>query len=317
MSWYLGVDAGGSFTRAAILNPETGDLGEGHAGPGNPFAVSPERAFEAIEQAVAGALAQVGCHAYEVDAACFGVAGIARLPLPADWTERFAEWRLGDVSIVSDLEIAHFAAFQGEPGIQVIAGTGSSVLLKDAVDRSHVYGGWGWLLGDEGSAIDLGRSALVHLASAGDAGGSPDTFSRAVLAALDIDSAAGLVPRLYGDSDSRQVLAKLAPLVTGHAAGGDPVAGRLVAEAAGRLAEVVRRAAARMGTDSAVPVATAGSVFRADVFAGAFARQLEGGAPQVAIRRCRWSPLAGAVLRAGGQSPVAGESAMGERLLGL
>ena len=300
MSWYLGVDAGGSFTRAALFNPENAVLCEGHAGPGNPFAVAPQVAFQAIEQAVAGALGQAACHPHELSAACIGVAGIARLSPPDDWMEAFADWQIPQLEVVSDLEIAHYASFQGQPGIQVIAGTGSSVLVKDAAGQSHVYGGWGWLLGDEGSAVDLGRSAVQWLTEQSDAGRPIGALGEAIFGELAITSASGLVPKIYADSHPRQVLARLAPILTARVAGGDPAAVKIMEAGIRRLVGVVVAAAKRLPVAESQQLAFAGGVFRSEAATLAFQNACARAGLRLSLQPRHISPLGGAVMRAAG-----------------
>jgi N-acetylglucosamine kinase-like BadF-type ATPase len=295
MTWFLGVDAGGTFTRAALWNPEDDVLVEGHAGAGNPAAVGDLAAFQAIEQAVAGALGQAGLHAREVSVAVLGVAGLARSTPPVSWDEWMGNWGIGDLRLVPDLQIAHYATFRGNPGIHLIAGTGSSVVLCDAEGAYQYLGGWGWLIDDAGSAVDLGRRALARTGQLVDAGDDCHPFVQAVLKRCRCETPEGLIPFLYGHQAPRTAIAELAPLVTHGAGEGEREAAKIIEEAATALASTIRSAAARLSTPPPFPLTGSGGVLQAPAFRSAMDRIL---GADFEWKKQTFSPLAGALLMA-------------------
>ncbi len=299
MSWYLGVDAGGSYTRAVVFNPENGIFAEGHGGIGNPYAIDPAIAFDSIERAVANALGQVACHAYEVSSACLGVAGVARQGTPDGWMGAFSDWGVGQIEVVSDLEIAHYASFRGGAGIHVIAGTGSSVLIKNLSGESRVFGGWGWLLGDEGSASEIGKLGIQWLCRQIDHSGHSAPLAQSIMDSLEISQTAEIVPRIYRDPNLRQVFAVIAPIVTRLAGDGDPHARQIVDTAATSLATLVHQAVMSVEKmPEIIPLATSGGVFRADSFSRSFQAALGHAHRSFRYISSRGSALGGALARA-------------------
>lgn len=300
MKWYLGVDAGGSYTRAAVWCPELEILTQGHGGPGNPAAVGAEEALAGIETAMAGALGEAGLHAGELTGAVLGVAGLGRREAPSEWSGAVGMWGIPGLRIVSDLEIAHCGSFRGGTGVQVIAGTGSSVAGRRAGGALQIRGGWGWLIDDPGSAVDLGRRLLVAVTALADAGEETAPLLQTVLAHWKIEQSRRLIDRLYGEETPRALLAGLAPLATAQAAGGDEIALEVVRSSARGLAEQVGDLVNRVDWDGRAPsCAVAGSVFRAEVFAEAFQAAVS---PFATVVPSRGSPLVGALWAAMKQS---------------
>lgn len=144
------------------------------------------------------------------------------------------------VTVMSDLELSHRAAFAGGPGVLLIAGTGSAALGRDARGRLRRAGGWGPLLGDEGSAFWLGREALREPA----------------LARLWPED---LPLRLAADAQPVRAVASLARQVLARAKKGDAAAQRLRARAARELARLALEAS--KGLAAPVPLVLHGGLF--------------------------------------------------------
>ena len=236
MRLFLGVDGGQSGT-TALIGDETGRvLGAGSGGPCNHAAAEEGRRklMRAVGDSVAAACAQAGidANAARFAAACFGMSGgpedkqdILRQILPAD-----------KVVVTDDAVIALAGATAGEPGVVVIAGTGSIAFGRNAEGRTARTGGWGYIFGDEGSAFDIARQAL-RAALRAEEGWGPPTALRQVLAdATGSADANGALHRFYAPDWPRPRVAALAPLVDEAASTGDPVACDILHNAAQQLA---------------------------------------------------------------------------------
>jgi N-acetylglucosamine kinase-like BadF-type ATPase len=286
VDYVVGVDAGGTSTRALAIGLDGGLLGRGTAGGANPnshaYPVAAARIAEAMSAAVAGLSPgrARGC--------VVGMAGSSKLTDPSVAGQFRAAWREVlpcDVRVVTDQEVAFASATPEPDGAVVVAGTGS--IAAKIVDRELVatVGGYGWLLGDEGSAYWIGREAVratLHALSAGEPCGP---LARAVLAealgGMDgtPEGAAGepdgfaarhtTFSRLITAANAEQPirLARFAPLVSA-AAPGDPVAEEIVARTVDVLAEMAE-AARTPGT----PVVLVGSVAGPDGPVGARLRE--------------------------------------------
>ena len=158
----MGVDIGGTSTRARVLGVDGSLLGTGKAGGGNPNSHPPDVAAKRVGDAVAEALR--GVDAEGVRHCVLGMAGVSKLSDPAVAAEFHGALRAvgveSEVTVVSDAEVA-FASATGEPdGTALVAGTGSVVARIVNRRKAGTVGGYGWLLGDEGSAFWLGRQAV-------------------------------------------------------------------------------------------------------------------------------------------------------------
>lgn len=295
--YYLGVDGGQSSTTALIADDAGRVIGNGHGGPCNH--VSGEEGREKFARSVGGSIEQA-CQAAGIDlktvtfaSACFGFSGG-----PEDKESYSRELvRSAKYKITHDAEIALSGAITGDPGIIIIAGTGSMAFGRNAQRRTARAGGWGYVFGDEGGAFDLVRRAL-RAALQYEEGWGPPTFLRQLLleetGAPDADH---LLHRFYTPEFPRERIASLAPLVTRAAEEGDDVALNVLTLAAEELAHLVKGVYLSLfGSGEQVRVAYIGGVFRSKALLLDFTNRLQLLGCEVA--RPLLSPAAGAVLEA-------------------
>ncbi|CAL99843.1 N-acetylglucosamine kinase-like BadF-type ATPase [Saccharopolyspora erythraea NRRL 2338] len=241
----LGLDIGGTTSRALVGDLSGRALGTGSAGGGNPNSHPPERAAAQVAAAAADALR--GLDPASVRAGVLGMAGASKMTDPAVAELFRNEWSaLGltcPMRVVGDVEVA-FAAGTPEPGgTVVIAGTGSVAARIEDHRLVASAGGHGWLLGDEGSAFWLGREAVRATLHALDRGRTDGDLVTAVLDELVDDRSRDEPPavrnRLITAVNSAPPirLAELAPLVTRTAGSGDEAATAIVRSAARLLAD--------------------------------------------------------------------------------
>ncbi|MFJ9561363.1 BadF/BadG/BcrA/BcrD ATPase family protein [Streptomyces fuscichromogenes] len=278
--WVVGIDAGGTRTRAVLADADAGDgrvLGEGVAGPGNALTVPAPELADHLAQAVASAVPQAG--RARVAAVVGGFAGAARAPEEEPGRARAraaltaALNRLGigtgAVEVYSDIEAA-FAGAPGQPadGLALVAGTGAVAARIEGRVLVATSGGDGWLLGDDGGGFWIGREAARAALRAADGRGEPTALTAMVGQALGIpdrvlplggsgsdDSGWAPAPRaayraylLPAVMDRPPVrLADLAPLVPRAAARKDAVAAAVLGEAAAHLAATVAALGPRPG----------------------------------------------------------------------
>lgn len=176
---FLGVDGGGTKTRAVITDSRQRPLGEGIAGPSNPLRVGISNAATAVREAVDRACLDAGVQRAEIVAAEIGLAGVKRGDLRPRMREALAGLGIRSLEVVSDSTIALFGATDGEPGVVVIAGTGSVCCGANARGRHFCAGGWGPVAGDEGSGSWIARRALQVVAQAADGRGPTTALTQA------------------------------------------------------------------------------------------------------------------------------------------
>ncbi len=227
----VGVDAGGSGTRAVVVHD--GAVGTRlDAGPANAL-LHPDAA-----ERLAALVVESGARRGGV-----GLPGLRTRAQAEELTGRISALAGVPVAVSDDARTALLGAFGGEPGIIVIAGTGSVALGWDG-RRTARAGGHGFLLGDEGGGYWLGREAVRAALAAHD--GGPGT----VLTGLVDEELGGpdaAVAAVHGRPTDRGLLAGLAPAVAEAAGAGDPVAADIVARAADALAALVDAVRDRLG----------------------------------------------------------------------
>jgi glucosamine kinase len=200
------------------------------------------------------------------------------------------------LSFESDARIALEGAFDGGFGVVVMAGTGSIVIGKTPHGQVVSVGGWGRIIGDEGSGYFIGREALVAVTRESEKRGSAGRLREVLSQRFHFDSREHILGALYHE---RFDVASLAPVVMETAAGNDIVAQRILDRAANLLAEQARIIVMQMGLLRKVKLTMVGSLVEGgSVYADALHMKLLRLLPQVEIRPPAHEPAYGAVLLA-------------------
>jgi N-acetylglucosamine kinase-like BadF-type ATPase len=196
--------------------------------------------------------------------------------------------------VLNDVDAAHLGAFTGQPGILILSGTGSMAWARDAAGASSRVGGWGDVIGDEGSSYWIGRAALRLVSQSLDGRAQPTALSKAIFEHLRLDSSdpvnglAGWVSEL---SNPRADIAALAILVDRVAQAGDEGAIQLIEQAADELAKHVKAIAGHC--DARADWTYAGGTFSSRILFAALERRI--GRPATAPKL---PPIGGALLAA-------------------
>jgi N-acetylglucosamine kinase-like BadF-type ATPase len=251
----LGIDGGGTRCTAVIATvPESraadaplSILGRGFGGPANPRVAGFDAAQANLAAAVAAARTAAGIGTARLAAACLGLAGVGR----AEERDRMAAWAretlaADHVAVMTDAEILFAAGTLPAWGIVLIAGTGSLALGRTQDGATDRCGGWGPLLGDEGSGYSIALAGLRAAARMADGRGPATALLATLQQRLGAAAPADLVARVHDPASSRDRIAALATDVVAAAAG-DGVAEQIVAGAADELAHLVTTLAHRLG----------------------------------------------------------------------
>ena len=234
--YFLGVDGGQSST-TAIIGDETGRVvGVGRAGPCNHVSAAEGRArfIDAMQSSLQAACTQAGVTAAGVRfaSACLGFSGG-----PADKESILGEILASDRTMVTDdARIALAGATAGEPGLVVIAGTGSIAYGRNAGGQTARAGGWGYLFGDEGGGFWIVRQALRAALRWEEGWGVPTSLRARLLDATGVRNINHLLHRCYTPEFPRPRVASLSTLVNHAAESGDPAALEILDSAARELA---------------------------------------------------------------------------------
>ena len=214
-----------------------------------------------IQAVVQSALAESGLSKEQIGAVGIGVAGadVAHSEL---WLREVIAGVLPAVAVVlsSDHEIALTGAHGERRGVLVLSGTGSLACGANSAGDYVKVGGWGYLLGDEGSGYWLGMEGLQAVVRAADGRDTPTGLTDALLGRLGLPDAQALISWLYRSPAPRNAeAAALAALVLEQAANGDAAAGRIVEAAARELALACRAVMQRLNREP-LPTAFAGGL---------------------------------------------------------
>ena len=264
----LGIDGGGTGT-VVLLAKRTREgwkvLGRGESGPSNRQAVGTPAALAALDEATGRAFAAAGRPRSPVRAACLGLAGAGR----ANDQEIVREWAVqaklaSHVQVIEDAALLLAAGTPAGWGVAVVAGTGSIAYARSADGRTARSGGWGPLLGDEGSGYAVAIAGLRAAARSADGRAAATPLTDRLLAAYGLTRPEELIGVVYRGGD-RATLAALAPIVLAAAEAGDPVAEHIIRDAAGELASATAAAARQLNLGAAFPVALAGGLLMASM----------------------------------------------------
>lgn len=296
--FFLGVDGGQSSTTALIGDERGKVLGVGRGGPCNHVKAAEGRAK--FTNAIRGCL-QAACEQAELDAAairfasaCLGFSGG-----PEDKEAIVREIvRADKISLSNDALVALIGATAGEPGVVIIAGTGSISFGRNAGGKTARAGGWGYVFGDEGGGFDLTRQALRAALRWEEGWGEPTSLHALLLDATGAADANDLMHRFYSADFSRPDIAALSKFVEMAAGYGDKIATGILHEAAQRLATITAAVRRQIfADDERARISYVGGVFRGGVLMERFRSLIEMDemnrlAPPV------YGPAAGALLEA-------------------
>jgi len=258
MSIVVGVDAGGSSIGGVM--ERDGERREFHGEAANIRTLGVERAAERIVIAVSGAADGAAPDKLAVGAAGAGDPDVA---LELDRVLR-AAFPYAAIAVVDDAEIALRAGVPEGDGAVLIAGTGSIAYARvgDAVYRS---GGYGYLLGDDGSGFAVGRAALMQLLRSYDGRTPREGLFDEIEARFDARDARSLLASVYGNRDAVAAIASIAPVVLERASAGERLATKIVQAAALELVDLVKALVRRANAGSRdLPLVYAGGLLSAN-----------------------------------------------------
>jgi N-acetylglucosamine kinase-like BadF-type ATPase len=297
--YFLGVDGGQSST-IAVIGDETGRIaGWASAGPCNHVGAAEGRArfLRVMRECLSQAAARAGIHSEarpKFRSACLGMSGG-----PDDKAALLAELIDADrVVVTHDAKTAWAGATEGEPGVVVIAGTGSIAYGENAKGEAARAGGWGYIYGDEGSAFDIARQGLRATLREHEGWGPRTALTPALMELIGAENANDALHRLYTVEWPRARVAELAMTVDRIASEGDPTASDILQHAAQQLALLtasVRRQLWNEDEDEVVRLGWIGGVFQSQILLERFRTLVlldgnaEAGPP-------RHSPAAGALI---------------------
>lgn len=246
--YVLGIDGGGTKTVCVVMD-ETGEvIGRGEAGRSNYQSIGIEATQNALEIAITQAIKATNISSpLVIKGMGIGLAGVGRPqdikavetlinPLKEKLSQRMV-WQIQpqNLLITGDNEIALMGGIGDRVGIVAIAGTGSQIFGRNKQGKTKRVGGWGYLLGDEGSGYDIAIRGLQAALKAYDGRGEKTILIKRFKDDLDIDKIENLVEVVYRRGWSVAEIAALAPIVDQAAVEGDAIAKQIITTAVKEL----------------------------------------------------------------------------------
>ena len=313
MSYVLGIDGGGSKTVCILMDDLRQVLGRGEAGPSNYQSIGIEATLQSIQSAIHNAVeTAIITNTLKIDAICLGLAGVGRAAdievvkglvqelqnnryLPINWALQPA-----NIVICNDALIALVGGIGQPVGIVVAVGTGSIVFGRNHQGNTKRVGGWGYILGDEGSAYKIAIAGMNAALKSYDGREMPTSLVEAFKQHLNLASIEDLIEVIYRREWGVKQIAALAPVIDLAAASGDIVANSIIDDTVKELVKATSTVIDAIFSDNSVlEVVTTGSVWRGKSkihqrFAGYLIKKF----PNVKVIFPRYEPAYGAGLLA-------------------
>lgn len=298
----FGADGGGTKTLGVLADRSGTELARMQVGPGNPNVAGVDAAARNLLELVGGCCELAKRSPHEIGAAVFGLAGVGSLVVRSSLEEALRVlaaprgWSSLPMFLETDARIALEGAFGGGPGIVLIAGTGSNVIGKLPTGEVASVGGWGRVLGDEGSGYAIGLEAARAVAREIDGRGDAPRLRTLLADRFGWTSRDHVIAAVYQEKFD---LASVAPVVLGAAAEGDASAVRILESAAQQLAATLRALAVRMEGGTPVGVVFTGGLIDHDTpYAGILQRAIGTTVPGAEVVPPLYPPAKGAVILA-------------------
>jgi len=223
--WVVGIDAGATSTKGILVNLKGEELASQQGSAFNlrfqKVSEFEETVFNLVHELIS--TAHLGGHA--PGAIGIGVAGAGRerdqTMLRDAIAHRFPQ---SHVVLNHDAWIAHYGAFSGRSGILVTAGTGSIAFGRNEAGEEARAGGWGWMLGDEGSGWWIGREAIRAALAEWEGSGPATKITDLILEAFELSDIYDVIPEIYHEKIARRDIISLAKPVGELAKAGDEIA---------------------------------------------------------------------------------------------
>jgi N-acetylglucosamine kinase-like BadF-type ATPase len=291
----LGLDAGGTKTVCLLADERGTIVSIARRGGANLQAAGELEVEKVLHDVMEEALAGTDIAPAAI---CLGIAGVDR---PDDFAlVRGIMRRIGHktrVLVVNDALIALEAGAPGQPGVVIISGTGSIAYGRNAAGVAARAGGWGYVLGDEGSGYWIGRAALRAVLREAEDRGPRTALTPMLLQHFAVAQAQGLIHHVYHDHLKPSAIGALAACVQTAFAAGDAVATGILHGAARELEAAALSAARRLElVGTAFPFVLAGRIFKAVPWLEEeLSRRLPDAAPKSRAELLSREPAEGAV----------------------
>lgn len=299
MKYLIGIDGGGTKTDCAIADLSGKIIQQSSGKPSNFLIIGVKETVRNIFALIEENIFALEGDFSDVKQIVIGVAGAGReedAKLLEKGFKDFADEEgihFKGVKVISDAHIALEGAFPDSAGCILIAGTGSILFGKDEKGVIHRVGGFGRLIGDEGSGYSIGRKALNAVSKSSDGRGEETLISELLNSKMNSGSANAIINKVYNE---KLDVASVAKIVIEAAEEGDPIAEDILDEEADELVLHIRSLIEKFRTNI-LSVAFSGSLIdNENFYSDLLKRKIKSTLPNVKITQAVLSPIGGAIL---------------------
>ena len=241
MGYIMGIDGGGTKTLLKIADDKGNLLAACQGGPSNLYSGGPDMVRDNLRQVIHDGLAQAQISMDDLSCVSLGIAGAGRKQENSILTNLLKGLgiRCGLI-ITHDAVAALYGALGKGEGIILVSGTGSICYGRKADGAFHRTGGWGHIIGDEGSGYDIGRRILAEVMRNYDGRGKETALTALVRNKLNLGSPEDLIPFVYDAGTGKSGIAAFGTLLDPACSAGDAAALRIARNAAQELFRCVK-----------------------------------------------------------------------------
>lgn len=302
LTYVIGIDGGGTKTEAVLADQLGNVLEVAKAGPTNINTTSEqdvEEAFSILFQLLKDKHPQEFNHVSTVFAGISGAGG----KYTQQTIKQFITKRLSETVttyVEPDTINALYSGTYGEAGIVQISGTGSITYGINEAGVHERVGGWGYLLGDEGSGYDIGRNGIIAALHAADGRGKETLLLNLVFNHFRVNSARHLIEKIYQAPVPKNEISPVAKLVFQAFYKNDPIAHKIILKAANDITISILTLANKLfEKKSSVQVVLCGGVFYDEnVLPAIIKEQIASKTDKLTLHLPRISPVGGSVIGA-------------------
>lgn len=297
----LGIDGGGTKTHSLLVALDGTVVAEASGGPSNLQREGMARAASTLMEVILETCRKAECTADALQSVVIGVAGAGREGDRGELLEALGaasgkkKFPLKNIVVETDARIALEAAFAGGPGIVVIAGTGSIALYRTEDGKMLRAGGWGYLLGDEGSGYAIARDGVGAVLRQHDGRGEKTSLTGHALTHFSVAGAEALIPKIY--LEHADVAAFAPKVLEAASADRDRTAHQILLKNAGELLELVRSLTIRVPPKRKLPVCLMGGLLENENAYSKLVRdRINHSLPQVVVQKPKFAAAFGAAI---------------------
>ena len=298
MNYHLGFDCGATKSECAAADTNGKILCSITGKPANFLVIGADKASENILFLITECKAKINCGYNDIISIVIGAAGAGREEDAETLRGSLLKLASGNgititsLIVIGDAQIALEGAFPNKPGSILIAGTGSIIYGKDEEGKIYRVGGFGRIIGDEGSGYSIGRKALQRIAKFYDGTGKRSDIVSLIGEKYKINSSVQLIKNIYTENFD---IASVAELVLDSAQKGDKIAVKILEEESDELVHQLSAMMKKMNVDK-LNVSFAGSLLlNNNVYSDMLVEKIKFTLPAITIVKAMYPPVQGAI----------------------